>query len=280
VDGRAKPGHDDGDARVVAMTLPFWLSLAIKMAISATFVVSVSFMAQRVGPLISGLVAALPISAGPAYVFLALDHDAAFIASSALASMTTNVITGVFALTYAALAQKRGLIVSYGGALAVWCAFGWAMQQITWSFWLAVMATIVLYTPCLILARRYRAGPMPPSERRWFDLPLRAGMVATLVLVLVLSAGFVGPMGAGMIAVFPVVLSSLILILHPRVGARPTAAVIANTISGLPGFAVALGFLHLTAVPLGTWLAMTLGLAICIVWSLAVWTARQRGFQF
>ena len=83
-----------------------------------------------------------------------------------------------------------------------------------------------------------------------------------------------------MIAVFPVVLSSLILILHPRVGARPTAAVIANTISGLPGFAVALGFLHLTAVPLGIWPAMTLGLAICILWSFAVWWARQRGFQF
>ena len=31
---------------------------------------------------------------------------------------------------------------------------------------------------------------------------------------------------------FPVVLTGLILILHPRVGARATAAVIANTISG------------------------------------------------
>ena len=32
------------------------------------------------------LVATLPISAGPSYVFLALDHDAAFIAEGALAS--------------------------------------------------------------------------------------------------------------------------------------------------------------------------------------------------
>ena len=102
------------------MTLPFWLSLLIKMAISATFVVSVSFLAQRVGPLIAGLVAALPVSAGPAYVFLALDHDAQFIAESALISMMTNVVTGLFALTYAALAQRRGMLVSYGGALIVW----------------------------------------------------------------------------------------------------------------------------------------------------------------
>jgi uncharacterized membrane protein (GlpM family) len=262
------------------MTLPFWFSLLIKMAISATFVVSVSFLAQRVGPLIAGLVAALPVSAGPAYVFLALDHDAHFIAESALASMMTNVVTGLFALTYAALAQRRGMLVSYGGALIVWLVFAWCVQQFTWTFWIAAIATLIIYPPCLILARPYRAVPMPPSERRWFDLPLRAGMVALLVLVLVLTSPFVGPAGSGMIAVFPVVLSSLILILHPRVGARPSASVIANTISGLPGFAVALGFLHLTAVPLGTWVAMTLGLAICILWSLAVWWARQRGFQF
>lgn len=259
--------------------MSFYLSLAIKMVISATFVVSVSFMAQRVGPLIAGLVAALPVSAGPAYVFLALDHDAAFIAGSALTSMMANVATGVFALTYAAMAQRRGLLASYAVALAVWLLLAAIFRQIPWTLPLAALATLVIYPPCIVLSRRYRAVPLPPAERKWFDLPLRAAMVAALVLVLVLTSPFVGAEISGMIAVFPVVLSSLMLIFHPRVGGPPTASVIANTIPGLPGFAVALGFLHVAAVPLGVWLAMTLGCAICIAWSYGAWRLRRRGWR-
>ena len=61
------------------------LMLALRMAIAAAFVVSASVITERSGPVIGALVATLPISAGPSYVFLALDHDAAFIAEGALA---------------------------------------------------------------------------------------------------------------------------------------------------------------------------------------------------
>jgi hypothetical protein len=57
------------------------------MAITAAFVVSASVITERSGPVIGALVATLPISAGPAYLFLSLDHDAAFIAEGALASL-------------------------------------------------------------------------------------------------------------------------------------------------------------------------------------------------
>lgn len=118
---------------------------------------------------------------------------------------------------------------------------------------------------------------MPPSVRRWYDLPMRAAMVGTLVVAVVLASPYLGPFGSGMLAVFPIVLSSIVLILHPRVGGRATAAVIANTISGLVGFAFALAALHFTAVPLGVWTAFALTLAISIGWNLMVLALRQRG---
>ena len=46
------------------------------MAITAAFVVTASFVTERSGPVIGALVATLPISAGPSYVFLSLDQDA------------------------------------------------------------------------------------------------------------------------------------------------------------------------------------------------------------
>src|SRR5579883_1439902 len=63
----------------------YGLALAAKLAITAAFVVGAARTAERAGPLIGAMVATLPIAAGPAYVFLALDHDASFIAASALA---------------------------------------------------------------------------------------------------------------------------------------------------------------------------------------------------
>src|SRR6476660_4983421 len=100
--------------------LAFILTLALRMAVTAAFVVSASVITERSGPVIGALVATLPISAGPSYVFLALDHDAAFIAEGALASLPINGATFFLALTYSVLAQRFSLWISAGSAIAVW----------------------------------------------------------------------------------------------------------------------------------------------------------------
>src|ERR1700760_3608328 len=105
--------------------LTFLLLLILRMAVAAGFVVSASFIAERSGPALGALVATLPISAGPSYVFLALDHDAAFIAEGALASLPINAATIFLSLTYVLLAQRQSMLVSFTAAIVVWllCAF-------------------------------------------------------------------------------------------------------------------------------------------------------------
>ena len=105
--------------------LYFALTLIVKMAVTAAFLLAATITAERAGPLVGGLVATLPISAGPVYIFLALDHDAHFIARGALGSLVTNADNVAFALTYALLAQKRSLAVSVGGAFATWVGLIW-----------------------------------------------------------------------------------------------------------------------------------------------------------
>ena len=92
--------------------LAFLLTLGLRMAITAAFVVTASVVTERSGPVIGALVATLPISAGPSYVFLALDHDAAFIAEGALASLPINAATIFLGLTYVVLAQRHGALLS------------------------------------------------------------------------------------------------------------------------------------------------------------------------
>src|SRR3954468_21455988 len=113
--------------------LAFLLTLALRMAITAAFVVSASFITERSGPVIGALVATLPISAGPSYVFLALDHDAAFIAQGALASLPINAATIFLGLTYVLLAQRQGALVSWAAAVTVWTALASLVRSFHWS---------------------------------------------------------------------------------------------------------------------------------------------------
>jgi len=256
--------------------LYFALTLIVKMAITAGFLLAATVIAERFGPLVGGLVATLPISAGPVYIFLALDHDAHFIAQSALGSLVTNAYNVIFALTYALLAQKRSLSVSLSGAFAVWAALMWAGGAVAWTLALAVVLNIVTLGVSFWLSAPLRHAPMPRVARRWYDLLLRAGMVALLVGTVITLSFRIGATTSGNLAVFPIVLTSIMMILHRRVGGPATAAVMANAVIGLAGFAVAVVVLNLTAERLGSPLALTLTLLVSLGCNLLIYVARQR----
>jgi hypothetical protein len=258
--------------------LTFLLLLIVRMAITAAFVVTASIITERSGPVIGALVATLPISAGPSYVFLAVDHDAAFIAQSALASLPINAATIFLSLTYVVLAQRHSLWVSVGAAVVVWLSLATLVRMTQWSFASGVLVNAVAFAICLPLMRRFRAVRMPPIARRWYDVPLRASLVATVVATVVTLSGWVGPKVSGIIALFPAVFTSLMLILHARIGGPPTAAVIANGGWGLLGFGTGIAVLQIAATPFGSTIALCLALATCIAWNLVLWGLSRRRF--
>jgi hypothetical protein len=261
----------------VSPELYFALTLIVKMAVTAGFVLAATITAERAGPLVGGLVATLPLGAGPVYVFLALDHDAHFIADSATASLAINAVNVLFALIYAWLAQKRSVGASLGGAFLMWLVLALTVHSIQWSYGGALLLNIVVVTPAVWLARPLRHVRMPVFHARWTDLAMRAALVAALVGITVTFSFQLGSIGSGILAVFPVILISIMFILHRRVGGKPTAAVLANAPLGLIGFAGACTMLHFTAEPLGVPVGLTLALATSVGWSLLVLLARRRG---
>jgi hypothetical protein len=251
--------------------LIYILMLASRMAVAAILVVTTSMVAERAGPAIGGLIATLPVSAGPSYVFLALDHDTAFIAESALASFPINAITMFYCLTYVVLAQRHTAWVSVGAAITVWMTLAAIEHLLSWSLTGGLVANAVAFAICLPLFKRFQHVKMPLITRRWYDVPLRATMVATLVAIVVTVSHWVGPFVSGTIALFPVVLTSMTLILHLRIGGPATAAVIANGGWGMMGFGLSIAVLHLSALPFGSATALSLALATGVFWNLMLW---------
>src|SRR5258708_38005403 len=117
---------------------------------------------------------------------------------------------------------------------------------------------------------------MPAVGGGWYDVPLGASLVATLVAAVVTLSGRVGPSISGILALFPAVFSSMMLILHPRIGGPATAAVIANSAWGLMGFGMAIAVLHLGALYLGSAAGLSFGLATCVSWNLMLWQIGRR----
>lgn len=252
------------------MSAILWLPLLVKALTTALLVVSASVAAERLGAVWGAVIASLPVSAGPAYVFLAMQHEPGFVAASALSSAVANAATGLFLICYACLAARlsswRGLALAIG----VWLGASVALQQAAWSAAGAVVVNGVVYAAGLAIVARGRtnaARPGPAGRRAWFELPVRAMLVAGFVSVVVAGSSAMGPAVTGFAAVFPVSLISLLAILQLRLGRAATAHVAAKALPPMFGFGAMLLVLHLAIGAVGVAAAMVLALAVCLAWS-------------
>jgi hypothetical protein len=253
-----------------------WFVLATKMAVTALFVTAATIIAERLGATVGALVATLPVSAGPVYVFLALDHDSTFISSSAIARLALNSATAIYLTAYVLVAQRRSMWLSISVAFAIWIVVVLVFSPVHWTAWSAFALNLIVFTACTLIVQPFCFVRIPPTTRPWYDFVLRAGLVASLVGVVVTLSFQLGPTGSGVLAVFPVIYTSIMLVLHPRVGGPATAAVLANAVPALAGFGMALLALHLTAVPLGSAAALAVALCTSIGWNAIVYAIRRR----
>lgn len=257
-------------------TLIPWLPLAAKLLLTAAIVVTASITTERAGPFIGGLVVTLPVTVWPAYLFLTLDHDLDFVAASAVAGMVMHAVTAVLMLVYVLMAQRFRMAASLAAAVAVWVLIGLVLRSFEWSFLGAGLLNLIAYPACMWVARPYRDAPMPRLQRQWYDIPARVLFVCALMSTILLVSNWAGPVATGFIAVFPISTVSAVLILNPRIGNKATAAMVANGMRGMSGIALGLPALHLTMVPLGPVVALTLLIAIPVAWSLLAWVQRER----
>lgn len=259
------------------------LALALKLATTAAVVVVACRMVERTGPLVGAMIATLPVSAGPAYAFLAMEHGPAFIARSGLASMTAIAATNVFVTLYAWRARRnhrrRGPLPAIGVAMLGWLAMASLVTLLRPGLPLIAAINLALFVICSRITREWRRAPLGPRGQasRW-DIPIRAAAAMALVALVLVIGRLLGPLAAGVAALAPVVMTSLGILLHPRLGGAGAAAVLANTLPGILGNSVAIVALTLTAVPLGSTLALLLALGISIAWngSITIWQTRGR----
>src|ERR1043165_1725374 len=205
-----------------------------------------------------------------------MSPDLTFLLSLALRMAVSAAFVGIAAtilmcLVFVQLAQSRGMLASLAAGFAVWLAVAFSVRAFNWTLIGGVLFNIAALGLVLPLVQRFRTARMPLLTRRWYDIPLRATLVATLVAIVVTLSNVVGPRISGVIALFPAVFTSLILFLTPLIGGKATAAVLANGQWGLIGFGGAIVVLHFAAQPFGRAVALWLALATCVAWNFGLY---------
>ena len=257
----------------------FWYGLALKIAMTASIVVAASIVVERTGPFIGAVIASLPTAGGAAMIILAVEHPPEFIAAGVVGSLIANAACAVFALSYAALAQRRTLAVALGAAFAVWLGVVMASRLIDWDIARAVVLNAVVYPLAIWAGTRFRAESPAKAKVALTggDLAWRAGVVTLVVLVVTAASHSIGSYFSGAFAFFPVAMGSFFIILHSRVGGPAAASVAAHVQAPLIGLGLGFVAVHYLAVPLGVWWSYLAALAIGIAWNALLWLTR-RGF--
>lgn len=251
-------------------------SLLLRVALIASFVVVVALLAERVGPFLGGMVASLPIYAGPIYFVLALEHDADYLFRASIGSVAVNAATAVFILAYCMMARRHGVTASLTVAYAGWLLAAFVIQMRTWSLGEALAFVTVVFAAIYPLVLRFTRGiAIRGAPRRWTDLPLRAVLVAAVAGGVIWLSSRVPAQLTGILSIVPIVMTSIIIILQPRVGGAATAALLGHTLSGMYGMVLAFAAMNMTLYSLGVFPALALGLVVAISWNLILITVRQ-----
>jgi hypothetical protein len=151
-----------------------------------------------------------------------------------------------------------------------------ALRLVAWTPPSATLLNIVVFGLTVPLSWRYRTSGAPVKFMRTaYDIPLRA-LTASVVVATVTTASYsIGSFLSGVFAVFPIVMASSVIILHPRVGGVASASMFAHAQIALNGLWLGFLVVHYLVAPLGVWGAYGGGLLVCIGWSGVLWLIRR-----
>jgi hypothetical protein len=238
------------------------VDLFFKIGLPVVMIGIVTLASHRYGPAVGGILGAVPAKGGPILLFLALEQNTTFAATSAAASLGGAGGCGVFCLVYAHLCRRHSWPVAGAGAYGAFA--------VTWAVMLPIsawgLAPALIVTVAILLVSRRLLPVAPPVPRRATarsDLPTRMIAGAAMVVFVTTAGPFLGATISGMLATVPTIAAVMALFTHAQEGPDRTIGVMRGMTHGLLGLAAFLTVVAATVVPLGV--ARSFVLAGCAV---------------
>ncbi|MES2839539.1 MAG: hypothetical protein V4794_04615 [Pseudomonadota bacterium] len=238
--------------------------LLLKLFLVPGLVALITLAGRRWGPAMAGWLSGFPVVAGPTLLFIALDQGAAFAAQSAHVTLMAVLGNVAFGVTYAWMALRYRWFVCAAAGVLAFVLVGWVLVILHPSPWVALaMALIGLPLAAHGLPKVAFVNP-GRAVSRW-ELPVRCAAAGALVTTVTLSAAELGPVGSGMLTIFPVMGMVLGVFSHIAWGGQGAIHLLTGLVKGLYAFVAFCFVLALALPPLGTAAAFGLALVVALV---------------
>ena len=244
--------------------------LVLKLTLVPALVGLITWAGRRWGPHMAGWLSALPVVAGPVLVFLCAERGAEFARQAAEGTLMGVLAMLAFIASYAWGACRHPWWRLWPLAIGSWALTAWVLTGWSGPWWHAGGGVAV----ALIAAQRW----LPTSTHHHttasegvrpspMEMPTRMVAGASLVWGVTQAAHLLGERVSGMLAVFPVMVSVLVVFTHHQQGGQAARALLRGTLRGWWGFAM---FCVVLALTLGQWpAAVAFALALCVALAVA-----------
>lgn len=250
------------------MDTAFWLKLLLGFLVGGAWVTLSVAAAERHGSRIGGLVGGLPSTVVVSLFFIGLTQTPMAAAQAATVVPLVQGINGLFVVAYMRFA-RRGLGVSFAIALAIWIALtGLLAVARPLAFPAVIAGWLALALLCCLLTEKVMRIPAH-ARAAVVSTPLqiagRAAFGGTVIALAILAGRLAGPRYGGILATFPAMFLSTLVVTHRAAGAEFARSVGRTMmISGMvnvPLYAIAVRYAYPWAgLALGTLLAVA---AVC-----------------
>jgi hypothetical protein len=250
--------------------------LTLKILLVPGLIALVTLGARRWGPRVGGWLSGLPTVAGPTLCFYAFEQGNAFAARAAHATLVGLIAVPPFCVAYVYASRRTNWVV---GLPAGWLAFFVGIAILQWLDPGLAVAWVLLAASCALC---YLALPVhatlavAPAHSAW-DLPMRMGAAAGLILVLTAAADRLGPALTGLLTPFPVAIAIIAAFTHTQRGIDPVIAFFRGFLPALASFGLFCIVLAAGLESLGLAAALALALVLQLsTQTLTLWKTNRR----
>lgn len=239
--------------------------LVLKLVLCPTLVTAASMVQRRWGHVLGGRLVGLPLTTGPFMLFLGLQYGVDVAARGAAGVIAGQMAVVAFTRAYAGLAARRSWGVSLAGAAVTSLAATAVVAVLPIPLWTLLLVVAVSLGAALATCPRGDAAARAVGVPARWELPLRVGLVATLVVTLTGSALVLGERLAGILATLPVIASVLAPTTHRSVGPAAAQGLVRGVLASMWASVAFAATVAYTVQRLGLWLSLSLAVLTAIV---------------
>ena len=247
----------------------FILRLVLSFLIAGGWVAGATFLAEKWGSKIGGMIANLPSNILVSMLFVAVVQDTDYVAGAMPAVPVGMMIDTVFLLVMIVL-LKRGLFIASSVSLGVWLVLALLSIQVNSGNFannLAVYA-VVTAVSFYLLERIFNVASVKEEKKSYSpgQIALRAVFAGSVVTAVIIISKFAPPLVTGIIATFPAILltTMIILTVNQNAGfAQATGKIMVLTSSNIVVYSIGLYFTYPT---LGIVRGTIISFAAAVLW--------------